>query len=309
MAVVGNNTAGRALPNIGFFGTTYWTPAYDMQAYVYVIGGGGSGACSRASNLRSSGGGAGGCAVSLITILSSITYTVTVGAGGVYEWQSANGNNGSLSSLIGSNITTMIGNGGTGGVHASSGSVAGGAGGSATGGNIANNTGGAGGSCTDTNNIVSGGGAVGLWSTGNAGAPQSTYQEADACYGGNTSYDPGTTTQGANHIWTAMDGDKTPLSGIVPFPVITETPFNQNPVRSAPIQAGQTQLDRYRSNYIFPPAAPFCGGHGISIHGSYTAGGGQGSVGGGGGAAFSQSSAWGGAGGNGAVLVFPVDMG
>tara|TARA_E500000081_G_scaffold143139_1_gene162630 strand:+ start:227 stop:1153 length:927 start_codon:yes stop_codon:yes gene_type:complete len=308
MAVVGNNTAGRALPNIGFFGTTYWTPAYDMQAYVYVIGGGGSGACSRAANLRSSGGGAGGCAVSLITILSSITYTVTVGAGGIYEYLSANGNNGSLSSLIGSNITTMIGNGGTGGVHASSGSVAGGAGGSATGGNICNNTGGAGGSCTDFNNATSGGGAVGLWSTGNAGAPQSVHHELDACYGGNTSYDPGTTTQGANHIYASKDGATTPLSGIVPFPVITETRHNSD-VLSYPIQAGQTQHDRYRTNYIMPPAAPFCGGHGIGINLAVTAAGGHGSVGGGGGAAFATSSAWSGPGGNGAVLVFPVDMG
>ena len=56
MAVIGNNTAGRALPNISFFGSQSWTPAYTLQAYVDVIGGGGSGACSRASNLRSSGG-------------------------------------------------------------------------------------------------------------------------------------------------------------------------------------------------------------------------------------------------------------
>ena len=43
MAVIGNNTAGRALPNISFFGSQSWTPAYTLQAYVYVIGGGGSG--------------------------------------------------------------------------------------------------------------------------------------------------------------------------------------------------------------------------------------------------------------------------
>ena len=41
MPIVGNNQVGRALPNIGFFGSQSWTPAYDMQAYVYVIGGGG----------------------------------------------------------------------------------------------------------------------------------------------------------------------------------------------------------------------------------------------------------------------------
>ena len=42
MAVIGNNTAGRALPNISFFGSQSWTPSYTLQAYVYVIGGGGS---------------------------------------------------------------------------------------------------------------------------------------------------------------------------------------------------------------------------------------------------------------------------
>ena len=36
MAVIGSNAAGKALPNISFFGSTSWTPAYDMQAYVYV---------------------------------------------------------------------------------------------------------------------------------------------------------------------------------------------------------------------------------------------------------------------------------
>lgn len=309
MAVIGNNTAGRALPNISFFGSQSWTPAYTLQAYVYVIGGGGSGACSRASNLRSSGGGAGGCAISLLTLASGTAYTITIGAGGVYEYLSANGNNGSNSSFAGSGISTMTGNGGTGGVHASSGAVAGGAGGSASGGTIANFTGGAGGSCTSLNNIVSGGGAVGLWSTGNAGAPQSSHEENDAAYGGNICYDADTTTAGANHIWSSVDGGTTPLSGMIPFPVITETPFNQNPVRSAPIQAGQTQLDRYRTNFVFPPAAPFCGGHGIAYNGPASVGGGHGSVGGGGGAGYATSSAYGGPGGDGVVLIFPVDLG
>ena len=308
MAVIGNNTAGRALPNISFFGSQSWTPAYTLQAYVYVIGGGGSGACSRAANLRSSGGGAGGCAISLLTLASGTAYTITIGAGGVYEYLSANGNNGSNSSFAGSGISTMTGNGGTGGVHASSGAVAGGAGGSASGGTIANFTGGAGGACSDVNNIVSGGGAVGLWSTGNAGQAQTAFHELDCAYGGNTGYDADTNAQGTTLIHSSTDGSTTPLSGMVPFPVITETQHHTLNL-SYPIQAGQTQFDRWRTNYVSAPAAPFCGGHGLGWNSAQSVGGGQGSVGGGGGAGFATSSAWGAAGGNGAVLIFPVDVG
>lgn len=308
MAVIGNNTAGRALPNISFFGSQSWTPAYTLQAYVYVIGGGGSGACSRAANLRSSGGGAGGCAISLLTLASGTAYTITIGAGGVYEYLSANGNNGSNSSFAGSGISTMTGNGGTGGVHASSGAVAGGAGGSASGGTIANFTGGAGGACSDVNNIVSGGGAVGLWSTGNAGQAQTAFHELDCAYGGNTGYDADTNAQGTTLIHSSTDGSTTPLSGMVPFPVITETQHHTLNL-SYPIQAGQTQFDRWRTNYVSAPAAPFCGGHGLGWNSAQSVGGGHGSVGGGGGAGFATSSAWGAAGGNGAVLIFPVDVG
>ena len=113
MAVIGSNAAGKALPNISFFGSTSWTPAYDMQAYVYVIGGGGGGAVAgNSANARSAGGGAGGCAVSLLTLLSSVTYTITIGAGGAKKSATGPyaGNNGNNSSFAGSNISTMTGN-------------------------------------------------------------------------------------------------------------------------------------------------------------------------------------------------------
>ena len=69
MPIVGNNQVGRALPNIGFFGSQSWTPAYDIQAYVYVIGAGGSGARTGGGvSQRLQGGAAGGCAVSFLTL-------------------------------------------------------------------------------------------------------------------------------------------------------------------------------------------------------------------------------------------------
>ena len=34
---------GGITPTISFLGSQSWTPSYDMEAYVYVIGGGGSG--------------------------------------------------------------------------------------------------------------------------------------------------------------------------------------------------------------------------------------------------------------------------
>ena len=129
MAIVGNNTAGRALPNIGLFGSQSWTPAFSMQAYVYVIGGGGSGAASDDNLNRSGGGGAAGCAISFLTLLSSVTYTVTIGAGGAQKTPDNAGANGGNSSLSGSNIATMTANGGTGGAQTGS-AITGAAGGS-----------------------------------------------------------------------------------------------------------------------------------------------------------------------------------
>ena len=58
---------GGQLPVISFQTSRTWTPAYDLTAYVYVIGGGGAGGAVKASNGNAGGGGAGGC-LSLIHI-------------------------------------------------------------------------------------------------------------------------------------------------------------------------------------------------------------------------------------------------
>ena len=162
-----------------FQSSASWVPPYDCRAYVTVIGPGGSGGSYRDDgdhrSYVGSGGGAGGCAKSLLTLSSAVTYTITIGAGGATV-SAANGNNGGANSVFsGSDITDMTANLGSGGVQAiASGNTAqaGGAGGAASGGSIWNVTGGAGGSATMSNwdsrsaegefYISGGGGAAGI---------------------------------------------------------------------------------------------------------------------------------------------------
>jgi len=321
MAIVGNNTAGRALPNISFFGSQSWTPSYTLQAYVYVIGGGGSGGCSGEDNRRASGGGAGGCALSLLTLVSGTAYTVTIGAGGAQIYNATNnndhGNAGGNSSFAGSGISTMTGNGGGGGYQNVGAAANGGSGGSASGGTIANFTGGAGGSSGDANNNASGGGAVGLWATGNA-APTGDDDTYEGKLGGNIGFDSDTYASNTLNSYDAIKG----LSGIPALP-----PFNiynsqvqfSNPTYGTEIvsfsqnyQPAGAVMDHYgyaySTNYWYPAASPFCGGVGASHPGHDTRAG-AGSVGGGGGGVVATGGAYCGAGGNGAVLIFPVDLG
>ena len=178
MAVLGAAAGGggkSVLQTISFINSTTWSPAQDMNAKIYVIGGGGSGGYS---NYNATGGGAGGCAVTIIDLDASTTYTITIGApGAALQGQSTgvNGNAGGASSFAGSGISTMTGNGGGGGQYNTTGNgygpEDGGTGGSATGGTYGNFTGGAGGAITVAGGAnayykASGGGAVGLWATG-----------------------------------------------------------------------------------------------------------------------------------------------
>lgn len=175
-----------------------WTAPFSGQALVTVVGGGGQGgARGYATNnptLIALGGGAGGCAQSVLNIVGGVGYTVTIGAGGRNSTLQtpttySDGTSGGNSSFAGTGVTTMTANGGTGGKHgyASTGNPAtvalatsAAAGGSASGGNVFNATGGAGGLVTTpfgggnvtsvTGVIATGGGAVGLLgSTGGRG--------------------------------------------------------------------------------------------------------------------------------------------
>jgi hypothetical protein len=320
MALLGNNTAGRSLPNISFFGSQSWTPGCTYQAYVYVIGAGGSGAGAKTSNGRTSGGGAGGCAVSLLTLTSGTSYTITVGAGGAYvNDTTSSGAAGGNSSLAGSDISTMTGNGGAAGVYSASSTAAGGAGGTASGGTILNNTGGAGGDCPSTNYAASGGGSVGIWSTGQQ-APAGLATSGQPSMGGNVGFDSDTYTSTAQTAYTSnQTGNGGGIPSLPPFPLLSTQGIGSNGggadwFATVPMRSGQVwdYFNRIISgNYMISPAAPLCGGNGVSFVGSYYMYGGSGSMGGGGGGVTTGTSGnpYSGAGGNGAVLIFPVDMG
>ena len=92
-----------------------WACPVSMEAIVYVIGAGGSGAVNGGyyDNQRNSrGGGAGGCAVSRLN-LSAQNYTITIGSGAEKK-DSAGGVNGAAggnSVFSGTGVTTMTRNG------------------------------------------------------------------------------------------------------------------------------------------------------------------------------------------------------
>lgn len=131
-----------------------FSPSSNVDCLVYVIGGGGAGRAYYSNTSgdygHTTGGGAGGCAVSLLPLSSGTTYTATVGTGGIPAIQSSTptSGNGTASSFSGAGITTMTANGGGAGNQGTEITLAGGTGGTATGGNIANGTGGAGGAIT-----------------------------------------------------------------------------------------------------------------------------------------------------------------
>tara|TARA_B100001094_G_scaffold59835_1_gene55273 strand:+ start:17634 stop:18590 length:957 start_codon:yes stop_codon:yes gene_type:complete len=317
MAILGNNTAGRALPNIGFFASQSWTPPYSMQAYVYVVGGGGSGAATQhSSSNRSTGGGAGGCAVSLLTLLSSVAYTISIGAGGARKQSTLAGAAGSSSSFSGSGITTMSAFGGIGGVSASSGTATGAAGGAASGGNICNNTGGAGGDCSNANYNVSGGGGVGLWSTGNKGGA-GTSNGFQSAAGGMLNYPTGALVTGTDYTNSPYNG-KSAKPTMAPFDIISNYAPQANLLDSGSVSFyGNQQLQAGAFSSAYPyinftsygqvPASPFQGGASFCASGTTPCFAGAGGLGAGGGASYG-STVISGAGGDGAVLIFPVDM-
>lgn len=172
--VFGGSGGGKSvLQTISFINSTTWSPAQDMNAKIYVIGGGGSGGYAQ---YNATGGGAGGCAVTIADLDASTTYTITIGAPGAnVQGQSTGvvGNAGGNSSFSGTGISTMTGNGGGAGQKETTGdgssTAAGGTGGSASGGTYGNFTGGAGGAISSGSGAyyrATGGGAVGLWATG-----------------------------------------------------------------------------------------------------------------------------------------------
>ena len=111
---------------------TYTKPTGISTVKVTVTGGGGQGGGYGASNDFGAGGGAGGTAIEVIDVSGVSTVAVTVGAGGSGAANNAHGNAGGTSSF-GSFCSATGGNGGR---HGNAGDTYGGAGGTATGGDI-----------------------------------------------------------------------------------------------------------------------------------------------------------------------------
>ena len=142
-------------------------------------GGGGGGAGGYRASYNSEASGGGGSSESSLTFDRGVTYTITVGAGGLgHTTTSGKGSNGSDSSISGSNITTITSVGGAGGAGYSSAATTGGSGGggAGNGGAAASSgtanqgyAGGAGGGGGTTN----GGGGGGAFQTGAVGSAAS----------------------------------------------------------------------------------------------------------------------------------------
>jgi len=155
-----------------------WSPPFKCKVLAFVIGAGGlSGKIAGTTGNRtyvSSGGGAGGCAASILTLDPAVSYTATIGAGASHTLSGAlPGAAGGNTTFSGSDIDTMTGNGGGAGVTASGSgtrSVAGGAGGTASGGNLFNATGGAGGNADNTVGTASAGSSSGSRFAGGGGS-------------------------------------------------------------------------------------------------------------------------------------------
>jgi hypothetical protein len=263
MAILGQKGGDTGLPNIMFSATTTWTPSCNVEAMVYCIGAGGSGAYSnRNTDASASGGGAGGTAVSKYVFLASTAYTITIGAGGASAGVStstaaAAGNAGGNSTIAVGGSTFMTGTGGGAGVTASSAGCAGGAGGIPSGGNIANYTGGAGGACASTRQ-ASGGGATGLWMTGSAGQAgitgASTTSVIEFSFGGALNqyqeggiYGTGT-EKGSMDNMGAGQGQDIPVM-LCPFPELFSYDEFQNAVYNGPDLGSPSQYANTTNKY------------------------------------------------------------
>lgn len=325
--------------------TTTFSPPFNCKALVYVIGAGGSGGAITVEVVNdtqgaASGGGAGGLAISLLQLSSSVNYTATIGDGGTAPVtadaanQTASGNNGGNSEFSGSGIATMTANGGSAGAASvqtggTTATATGGAGGTATGGNLSNITGGSAGLAEDTGTTsggacASGGGGVGIlgvaYDGGDATASFSGAGSGGAGVGGKggnaTATTTATETYGGNYLGAGPDATNASGDPVLSFvnsvtadgPNVSVFDFNQS------AQTGSSQ-NQYRGvggrgrdgGTNAGTGGLFSGGGGTSRAGTATTGGGGGEGGGGGGGSAhwnrTSGTATGGVGGDGMVII------
>jgi hypothetical protein len=346
MAVLGQKTGMDGLPRILFAKSdSNWTPTVTFEAYVWVFGGGGSGAAvGGTSDYSATGGGAGATAVSRIMLNASSQYVVTIGNGGAIRTATGNGVAGAAGSnssfVCSAESLSITANGGAAGATASGASASGGAGGAAgSTGNLANYAGGAAMDASATDKAT-GGGAVGLWDTGNPGIVEGTNDDND----GNTDYGENAVADGGSPFGSQGGGTYgetdlqytylTSVGGIPiamsPFSDLFSMTNNKNTgyatsskwASEPTYYPSGAQLftywgDGYRRDTEYKtmqPASPFLGGNGINTNEparTYTHSG-DATLGGGGGACINLGSghyAYSGRGGKGAVLIFPISMG
>jgi hypothetical protein len=328
----GGNTP---FPTIVFQTSRTWTCPMAMEAMVFVIGAGGGGAggfANSGSQVITNGGGGGGCSISKLTFAAQ-DYTVVVGSrgSGGSRTQTQNtgvgdGGAGGSSSLAGSGITTMVGNGGGAGSGAAgsgsqnSGTVAGG---TATGGNTANNTGGGGpnrGVYYNLANACSGGG-VGIWEAGEDNLRATGNNSIVQGGGPFRSRDVGVTSIPGGEGGTSVGL----LTGDI-FKGIQQMVRDQssNGYASHPTRYNNSVNYTGRPVQIMPPlnvtnyrrpsgSSPFTGGAGVQISGGGYSGWGSAGVAGGGGGSCSfynaGVAAYGGTGGNGVIIIMPLTVG
>ena len=330
----GGNTP---FPTMVFQTSRTWACPMAMEAMVFVIGAGGGGAAGHANSTTKgivNGGGAGGCSVSKLT-LAAQNYTIVVGAHGSGGNRASgspfgvtDGANGGNSSLAGSGITTMAGNGGAGGSGATTTSVyeypASGAtaGGTATGGTIANNVGGGNPNVNRASHNVnaSSGGGVGLWEIGEDGV-QATFNNTIVQGGGPFR----NRALGATSIPDAEGRSGGILTGDI-FKGIQQMVRDQssNGYASHPTRYNNSVNYTGRPVQLMPPlnathlrylsgSSPFTGGAGIQFTGSsYVGVASSGVAGGGGGSAMFYNDgahAYGGSGGKGVIIIMPLTVG
>ena len=330
----GGGGGGSPFPTMFFQQSMTWACPVAMEALVYVIGGGGSGGVSKnySANLyASSGGGGGGCSVSKLT-LAAQNYTFVIGSGGLQRTSSQPGFVGGNSSMSGSGMTTMTGNGGGAGKQVAGGANMGAvSGGTATGGTLYNNTGGG---VVGTSNLngtyrTTGGGGVGLYGPGSNGLHNipinsAVYGWYKAAYGGSPLNGNGIGSTYVNAANQLSYEDSTGINtdgaiGVELFPGLTRAihpsstawgnqaanqviQFVKTGVRMPSIESGS-------NGTAVLSAGPFDGGAGGAS--DYNVAGGSGCCGGGGGGAagHSSTSTQSGAGGSGIIIICPISMG
>ena len=323
MAVLLGSEGGSPFPTMFFQQSITWACPVVMDVLVYVIGGGGGGAADTVNPGSANGGGAGGCAVSRLT-LAVQNYTLTIGAGGAGKNNSVGGNGtaGGNTSMSGTGMTTMTGNGGGAGTNASNAAIAGG---TASGGTLQNNTGGGSPAQSDVAYGCSGGGGVGLYGPGQA-STFNTANQGIAAGGSPIGITPQQVNTALN--WNTHNSNMAATTagtfkpngpiGVDVFPGLSRPstmPMSdlrqQGPVSFKTTGAG-LQTIWTGSIYVTSPAGPFSGGSGLGAGLSSTMYSGAGTAGGGGGGvtnAAGGGQVYAGGGGGGLIIMIPLSMG